>query len=121
MFFSKRYPSKTSGNNQREEFQQEAQNPIGNGSQYQVESSYYPSYRRKMEPEEEYSHSFSLKRSGKSTQFPSIFATIRIQQLSGKESAFFPIPGSFQGNIMMKRKEQDFSHPEEKIVRPNYL
>ncbi|MBW0506077.1 hypothetical protein O181_045792 [Austropuccinia psidii MF-1] len=50
------------GNNQRLKSHQEVQTPRGEGKQDKGESSHYPSYRGKADPDREYSDSFRLTR-----------------------------------------------------------
>ncbi|MBW0469112.1 hypothetical protein O181_008827 [Austropuccinia psidii MF-1] len=90
-------------NHQRMESQQEVQTPGGDGNQDKGKSSHYPSYRRKTEPERSYSDSFRLTRS-RPTQLPSGFTPFRKQNISGQESPFFTIPGSFQEKKGLKGK-----------------
>ncbi|MBW0483067.1 hypothetical protein O181_022782 [Austropuccinia psidii MF-1] len=59
------------------------------------DSSHYPSYRRTADPDREYSYSFRLTRSTPN-QLSSGLTPFRNQQISGQESPFFTIPGSFQ-------------------------
>ncbi|MBW0467919.1 hypothetical protein O181_007634 [Austropuccinia psidii MF-1] len=105
-----------SGNQQRMESQKAVQTPGGKGSQDKGKSSHYPSYRRKTEPERAYSDSFRLTRS-RTTQLISAFTPFRHQQISGKDSPFFTIPGTFQENTRIKGKEQDFFEPKAERVR----
>ncbi|MBW0474739.1 hypothetical protein O181_014454 [Austropuccinia psidii MF-1] len=93
--------------------------PMKHGRKYQLESSYYPIYGREIEPGIAYYYSFRRTRNGKSTQLLSGFTLLRMQQISGQESPFFQIPGSFQEKEMIERKEQGFFKPEAEIVRPN--
>ncbi|MBW0482377.1 hypothetical protein O181_022092 [Austropuccinia psidii MF-1] len=51
------------GHYQRMESQQEVQAPGGEGNQDKGKSSHYPSYKRTIEPDRDYSDSFRLKRS----------------------------------------------------------
>ncbi|MBW0541705.1 hypothetical protein O181_081420 [Austropuccinia psidii MF-1] len=100
--------------------QQEAvQTPGGEGKQDKGESSHYPSYRRKPDPDRAYSDSFRLTRS-RPNQLSSGFKPFRNQQISGQESPFFTIPGRFQENTMIQGQKQDNLQPEEGRVRPNY-
>ncbi|MBW0504404.1 hypothetical protein O181_044119 [Austropuccinia psidii MF-1] len=89
------------GNHKRVEFQQKFQAPVEKGSQDKGESSHYPSYRRTTEPERAYSDSFRITKSIP-TQLSSSFTTFRHQQINGKESPFFTIPGTFQEKTRIK-------------------
>ncbi|MBW0465681.1 hypothetical protein O181_005396 [Austropuccinia psidii MF-1] len=106
------------GNNQRLESHQAVQTPGGEGKQDKGESSHYPSYRRTAYPDRAYSDSFRLTRS-RPNKFSSGFTPFRNQQISGQESPFFTIPGSFQEKTRIKGKKQDHLQPEEERVRPN--
>ncbi|MBW0487914.1 hypothetical protein O181_027629 [Austropuccinia psidii MF-1] len=53
---------RTYGNHQRMESHQAFQTLGGEGNQDKGESSHYPSYRRNVEPDKDYSDSFRLKR-----------------------------------------------------------
>ncbi|MBW0461017.1 hypothetical protein O181_000732 [Austropuccinia psidii MF-1] len=90
------------GNHKRMEFQQEVQTPGGEGNQDKGKQSEYPSYRRKIEPERAYCDSFMLTRSRLKT-LPNGFKPFRKQQISGQESPFFTIPGSFQEKTRIQR------------------
>ncbi|MBW0511944.1 hypothetical protein O181_051659 [Austropuccinia psidii MF-1] len=83
------------GNNQRLESHQEFQTPGGKGNQDKGKSSHYPSYRRTADLYREYSDSFRLTNS-RPSQLSSAFTPFRNQQISGQESPFFTIPGSFR-------------------------
>ncbi|MBW0462432.1 hypothetical protein O181_002147 [Austropuccinia psidii MF-1] len=52
-------------------------------------------------------------------ELPSGFTPFRNWQISGNESLFFTIPGSFQEKTRIKVEKQDFFQPEEERVRPN--
>ncbi|MBW0540310.1 hypothetical protein O181_080025 [Austropuccinia psidii MF-1] len=84
----------TYGNHQRLESYQAVQTPGGKGNQDKGESSHYPRYRRTADPDRAYSDSFSLTRS-RPNQLSSGFTPFINQQISGQESPFFAIPGSF--------------------------
>ncbi|MBW0534770.1 hypothetical protein O181_074485 [Austropuccinia psidii MF-1] len=71
-----------------------------------------------MEPEREYSDSFRLTRSGKSTTLSSGFKPLRQQQISDQESPYFQIPGNIQYRQRIIGKEQDFFQPGAESVRP---
>ncbi|MBW0520164.1 hypothetical protein O181_059879 [Austropuccinia psidii MF-1] len=105
-------------NHQRLESHQEVQTPGGEGTQDKGESSHYPSYRRTADPDRAYSHSFRLTRSRPNT-LSSGFTPFRNQQISGQESPFFIIPGSFQEKTRIQGQKQDCFQPEEERVRPN--
>ncbi|MBW0532882.1 hypothetical protein O181_072597 [Austropuccinia psidii MF-1] len=106
------------GNHQRLESNQAVQTAGGEGKQDKGESSYYPSNRRKTDQERAYSDSLSLTRS-RPNQLSSGFKPFRNQQISGQESPFFTIPGSFQEKTRIQGKKQDHLQPEEERVRPN--
>ncbi|MBW0574942.1 hypothetical protein O181_114657 [Austropuccinia psidii MF-1] len=82
-------------NNQRLEYHQAVQTPGGEGKQDKGESSHYPSYRRTTDPDRAHSDSFRLTRS-RPNQLSSGLAQFRNQQISGQQSPFLTIPGSFQ-------------------------
>ncbi|MBW0554674.1 hypothetical protein O181_094389 [Austropuccinia psidii MF-1] len=94
------------GNNQRLESHQEVQTPGGEGKQDKGGSSHYPSCRRTADPDRAYSDSFRLTRS-RPNQLSSGFTTFSNQHISGQESPFFTIPGSFQERTRIQRKKQD--------------
>ncbi|MBW0460881.1 hypothetical protein O181_000596 [Austropuccinia psidii MF-1] len=83
------------GNDPRLESHQEVQNSGEEGNQDKGESSHYPSYRRTAKPDRAYSDSSRLTRI-RPNQLSSSFTPFRNQQISGQESPFFTIPGSFQ-------------------------
>ncbi|MBW0533893.1 hypothetical protein O181_073608 [Austropuccinia psidii MF-1] len=107
------------GNNQRLEPHQEVQTTGGEGNQGKGESSHYPSYRRTDEPDRAYSDSFRLKRSRPEQLFSGL-TPFKHRQISGQESPFFIIPGSFQEKTRIQRKKQDVFQPKAERVRPNY-
>ncbi|MBW0548122.1 hypothetical protein O181_087837 [Austropuccinia psidii MF-1] len=126
-------PQRSYGNHQRMESHQEFQTPGGEGNQDKGESRHYRSYRRKAEPERAYYDSFPLTRS-RPTQLSSGFTPFRnhqittametgrrapVAQISGKESPFFTIPGSFQEKKSIQGQRQDFFHPKAERVGPN--
>ncbi|MBW0473985.1 hypothetical protein O181_013700 [Austropuccinia psidii MF-1] len=88
------------------------------GKQDKGESSQYPSYRRTTDPERAYSASFRLTRS-RPNQLSSGFTPFRNQQISGQESPFFTIQGSFQEKTRIQGQKQDHLQPKEERVRPN--
>ncbi|MBW0489861.1 hypothetical protein O181_029576 [Austropuccinia psidii MF-1] len=100
------------------ESQQEAQTPGGEGNQDKGKSSQYPSYRRTIEPDRAYSDSFRLTRS-RPTQLSNGFTPLRQQQISGQESPYFTIPGSFQEKTRIQREKQDLFQPQAETGRPN--
>ncbi|MBW0508373.1 hypothetical protein O181_048088 [Austropuccinia psidii MF-1] len=106
------------GNHQRLESHQEVQTHGGEGKQDKGESSHYPSYRRTADPDSAYSYSFRLTRSGPN-QLSSSFPPFSSQQISGQESPFSTIPGSFQENTRIQGQKQDLFHPKAERVRPN--
>ncbi|MBW0585692.1 hypothetical protein O181_125407 [Austropuccinia psidii MF-1] len=52
-------------------------------------------------------------------QLSSGFTPFRNQQISGQESPFFTIPGSFQEKTRQQGQKQDLLQPEEERVRPH--
>ncbi|MBW0499590.1 hypothetical protein O181_039305 [Austropuccinia psidii MF-1] len=52
-------------------------------------------------------------------QLSSIFKPFRDQQISGQQSPFFKIPGSFQEKTSIQGKKQDLFKPKAERVRPN--
>ncbi|MBW0461376.1 hypothetical protein O181_001091 [Austropuccinia psidii MF-1] len=100
------------------ESHQAVQTPGGEGNQDKGESSHYPSYRRKSEPDNSYSYFFRLTRI-RPTQLSSGFTTFRHQQISSQESPFFTIPGSLQEKTRIQGQKQDFFQPKAERVRPN--
>ncbi|MBW0531332.1 hypothetical protein O181_071047 [Austropuccinia psidii MF-1] len=52
-------------------------------------------------------------------QLSSGFIPFRNQQISGQESPFFTIPGSFQEKKRIQGKKQDHFQPKEERFRPN--
>ncbi|MBW0547901.1 hypothetical protein O181_087616 [Austropuccinia psidii MF-1] len=99
------------GNHQRLESHQAVQTPAGEGKQHKGESSHYPSYRRTAYPD-----SFRLTRS-RPNQLSSGFTPFRNQQISGQESPFFTIPGSFQEKARTQRPDQDrFQTKAERVI-----
>ncbi|MBW0481470.1 hypothetical protein O181_021185 [Austropuccinia psidii MF-1] len=106
------------GNQQRLESRKAVQSPGGEGKQDERKSSHYPSNRRTTDPDRAYSDSFRPTRS-RPKQLSSGFTPFRNQQISGQESPFFTIPGSFQDNTRKQGKKQDHLQPKEERVRPN--
>ncbi|MBW0539379.1 hypothetical protein O181_079094 [Austropuccinia psidii MF-1] len=116
---SQRYTLQRSyGHHKRMESQKEVQTPGGEENQDKGKSSHYPSYRRTTAPDRAYSYSFRLTRS-KPTQLSSGFKPFRYQQISGQESPFFTIPGSFQDKTRIQGQKQDFFQKKAERVRPN--
>ncbi|MBW0522599.1 hypothetical protein O181_062314 [Austropuccinia psidii MF-1] len=105
-------------NDQRLESHQAVQTPGGEGKQDKGKSSHYPSYRRTADPDRAYSDSFRLTRR-RPNQLSSGFTPFRNQQISGKESPFFTIPGTVQEKKWIKGQKQDHFEPEQERVRPN--
>ncbi|MBW0476074.1 hypothetical protein O181_015789 [Austropuccinia psidii MF-1] len=105
-------------NHQRLKSHQEVQTPGGQGKQDKGESSHYPSYRRTADADREHSNSFRPTRS-RPNQLSSGFTPFRSQQISGQESPFFTIPGSYQEKRRIQGQKQDVFSPKEEIVRPN--
>ncbi|MBW0553866.1 hypothetical protein O181_093581 [Austropuccinia psidii MF-1] len=66
-----------------------------------------------------YSDSLRLTRS-RPNQLSSGFTPFRNQQISGQESPFFTIPGSFQGKTRTQGQKQDHLQPKEERVRSNH-
>ncbi|MBW0488708.1 hypothetical protein O181_028423 [Austropuccinia psidii MF-1] len=106
------------GNHQRLEPHLAFQTPGGGGNQVKGESSHYPSYRRTAEPDRAYYDSFRLTRSILN-QLSSGLTPFRHQQISGQESQFFTIPGSFQEKTRIQGQKQDLFQPKAERVRPN--
>ncbi|MBW0491503.1 hypothetical protein O181_031218 [Austropuccinia psidii MF-1] len=100
-------------------FQNEIQTPGGKGTQDKGESSHYPSYRITTEPERAYSDSFSLTMS-RPTQLSSGFTPLRNQKISGQDSPFFTIPGTFHERTRIKGQEKELFQPKAERVRTNY-
>ncbi|MBW0491412.1 hypothetical protein O181_031127 [Austropuccinia psidii MF-1] len=63
--------------------------------------------------------SFTLRRS-RPNQLSSGFKPLRNKQISGQDSPFFTIPGSFQEETRIQGPKQDHLQPKEERVRPNY-
>ncbi|MBW0519686.1 hypothetical protein O181_059401 [Austropuccinia psidii MF-1] len=106
------------GNHQRLESHQEVQTPGGEGKQDKGKSSHYPGYRRTADSDRAYSYSFRLTRS-RPKQLSSGFIPFTNQQISGQESPFFTIPGSFQEKTRIQGQNQDHLKPKEERFRPN--
>ncbi|MBW0522471.1 hypothetical protein O181_062186 [Austropuccinia psidii MF-1] len=99
------------GNNQRLKPHQSFQNYGGEGNQDKEESSHYPRYRRTAEPDRAYSDSFRLTRS-RPNQLSSEFTPFRHHQISGQESPFFTVTGSFQEKKSIQGQQQDLFQPK---------
>ncbi|MBW0492575.1 hypothetical protein O181_032290 [Austropuccinia psidii MF-1] len=108
------------GDNQRLESHQVAQTSGGEGNQDKGESSHYPRYRRIPDPDRAYSDSFRLTRS-RPNQLSSSFTPLRRKQISGQESPFFTIPGSFWKKKRIQGQKKDLFQPKGERVRPNDL
>ncbi|MBW0580264.1 hypothetical protein O181_119979 [Austropuccinia psidii MF-1] len=93
---------------------QEVQTPEGKGK-----SSHYPSYRRTNDPDRAYSDSFRLTRC-RPNQLSSGFTPFRNQDISGKESPFFTIPGGFQEKTRIQGQKRDHFQQEKERVRHNH-
>ncbi|MBW0530869.1 hypothetical protein O181_070584 [Austropuccinia psidii MF-1] len=93
------------GNHQRLESYQEVKTPGGKGTENKGGSSHYLSYRRIANPDRAYSDSFRLTRS-RPNPLSSSFTPFRNQHISGQESPFFTIPGSFQEKTSKQGQEQ---------------
>ncbi|MBW0537972.1 hypothetical protein O181_077687 [Austropuccinia psidii MF-1] len=106
------------GNHQMLESHQQLQTPGGEAKQDKGESSHYPRYRKTTDPDGEYLDSFRLTRS-RPNQLSSGFTPFRNQQISGQESPFFTIPGSFPENTRIQGQNQDHLQPKEERVRPS--
>ncbi|MBW0460335.1 hypothetical protein O181_000050 [Austropuccinia psidii MF-1] len=106
------------GDHQRLEPHQAVQTPGVEGNQDKGESSHYPSYRRTAGQDRAYSDSFRLPRS-RPKQLSSGLTPFRHQQISGQESPFFTIPGSFQEKTRIEGQKQDIFQPKAERVRPN--
>ncbi|MBW0531729.1 hypothetical protein O181_071444 [Austropuccinia psidii MF-1] len=97
-------------NHQRLESYQAVETPGGDVKQDKGESSHYPSYRTIADPNREYSDSFRLTRS-RPNQLSSGFTPFKHQPISGQESPFFTIPGSFQEKTRIQGQKQDHLQP----------
>ncbi|MBW0568945.1 hypothetical protein O181_108660 [Austropuccinia psidii MF-1] len=97
------------------ESKEAVQTPGGGRKQYKGKQTHYPSYRRTIEPDRAYSGSLNLTRS-RPTKISSGFTPFKHQEMSGQESQFFTIPGSFQEEIMIQREKQDLFQPQTEGV-----
>ncbi|MBW0589142.1 hypothetical protein O181_128857, partial [Austropuccinia psidii MF-1] len=73
---------------------------------------------RTTDPDREHSDSFRLTRS-RPNQLSSGFPPFRNQQISGQESPFFTLSGSFQEKTRTQGQKQDLFSPKAESVRPN--
>ncbi|MBW0544557.1 hypothetical protein O181_084272 [Austropuccinia psidii MF-1] len=105
-------------NHQRFESHQAVQTPGGEGKQNKGESSHYPSYRRTTNLDRAHSDSLRLTRS-RTNQLSSGFPPFRNQQVSGQESPFFTLPGSFKEKTRTQGQKKDLFSPKAERVRPN--
>ncbi|MBW0480098.1 hypothetical protein O181_019813 [Austropuccinia psidii MF-1] len=78
----------------------------------------YQRYRRTAEPDWTYTDYFRLTRS-RPNLLSSGFTPFRHQQISGKESLFFTLPGSVQEKTRINGPKQDLFQQKEERVRPN--
>ncbi|MBW0512416.1 hypothetical protein O181_052131 [Austropuccinia psidii MF-1] len=106
------------GNHQMLKSHQAFQTPGGEGKQDKGESRKYPSHRRNTDPDRAHSDSFRLTRS-RPNQLSSGFPPFRNEQISGQESPFFTLPGSFQEKTRTQGQKQDLFSPKAERVRPN--
>ncbi|MBW0587433.1 hypothetical protein O181_127148 [Austropuccinia psidii MF-1] len=97
------------------ESQESVQTPGGGNNQYKGQQTHYPSYRRTIEPDRAYSCSLQLTRS-RTTKISSGFTPFKHQEMSGQESQFFTITGSFQEEKMIQREKQDLFQPQTEGV-----
>ncbi|MBW0501573.1 hypothetical protein O181_041288 [Austropuccinia psidii MF-1] len=84
----------------------------------EIQRPYGNQKRRTAYPERAYSDSFRLTRS-RPNKLSSNFTPFRNQQISGQESPFFTIPGSFQEKTRIQGQNQDLFQPKAERVRPN--
>ncbi|MBW0487171.1 hypothetical protein O181_026886 [Austropuccinia psidii MF-1] len=84
-----------------------------------ITKGWNPTRKKTADPDKAYSDSFRLTRS-RPNQLSSGFTPFRNKQISGQESLFFTILGSFQEKTRKHGQEQDLLQPEEERVRPNY-
>ncbi|MBW0468396.1 hypothetical protein O181_008111 [Austropuccinia psidii MF-1] len=94
------------------------QTPGGEGKQDKGEYSHYPSYRRTTNPDRAHSDSFGLTRS-RTDKLSIGFPPFRNQQVSGQESSFFTLPGSFQEKTRKQGQKQDLFSPKAERVTDN--
>ncbi|MBW0489990.1 hypothetical protein O181_029705 [Austropuccinia psidii MF-1] len=92
-------------NHHRFESHQAVQTHGGEGKQNKGESSHYPSYRRTADPDSAYSDNFRLARR-RPNQLSSGFTPLINKKISGQESPFFTIPGSFQEKTGIQGQKQ---------------
>ncbi|MBW0578930.1 hypothetical protein O181_118645 [Austropuccinia psidii MF-1] len=105
-------------NKKRLESHQAVQTPGGEGKQDNRESRHYPSYRRTANTDREHSDSFRLTRR-RPNQLSSGLTPFINQKISGQESPFFTIPGSFQEKTRIQGQKQDLFSPKAERARPN--
>ncbi|MBW0546658.1 hypothetical protein O181_086373, partial [Austropuccinia psidii MF-1] len=117
-FYQRDRLQRSYGNHQLLECHQAVQTPGGEVKQDKGESSHYPRFRRTAEPDRAYSDSCRLTRS-RPNQLSSGVTPFKNQQISGQESPFFTIPGSFKKKTRIQGQKQDHLQPEEERVRPN--
>ncbi|MBW0472957.1 hypothetical protein O181_012672 [Austropuccinia psidii MF-1] len=82
------------------------------------ELNHYPSHRITADPDRVFSDSFRLSRS-RPNQLSISFIPFKNKQISGQESPFFTIPGSFQEKTTIQGKKRDLFQPKAERVRPN--
>ncbi|MBW0491606.1 hypothetical protein O181_031321 [Austropuccinia psidii MF-1] len=78
----------------------------------------HQSYTRTTDPDREHSDSFRLTRR-RQNELSSGFTPFRNQQVSGEESPFFTLPGSFQEKTRTQGQQQDLISPKAERIRPN--
>ncbi|MBW0509783.1 hypothetical protein O181_049498 [Austropuccinia psidii MF-1] len=98
------------GNHQRLESHQPLQTSGGEGKQDKGESSHYPSYSRTADPDRAHSDSLRLTRS-RPNKLSSGFKPFRTQHISGQESPFFTISGSFKEKKRIQGQKQEHLQP----------
>ncbi|MBW0590378.1 hypothetical protein O181_130093 [Austropuccinia psidii MF-1] len=74
--------------------------------------------KRTADPDRAYSDFLRLTKS-RPNKLSNGFKPFRNQQISGQESPFFTIPGSFQEKTRKQGQKQDLLQPEEERVRPH--
>ncbi|MBW0463466.1 hypothetical protein O181_003181 [Austropuccinia psidii MF-1] len=83
-----------------------------------ITKSWNSTRQRTTDPDRAYSDSFRLTRS-RPNQLCSGLTLFRNQQISGQESPFFTIPGSFQEKTRIQGQKNDHLQPKEERLRPN--
>ncbi|MBW0463253.1 hypothetical protein O181_002968 [Austropuccinia psidii MF-1] len=106
------------GNHKMLESHKAVQTSGGEANQDKGESSHYPSYRRTADPDRVYTDSFRLTRI-RPNQLSSSLTPFSNQQISGQQSPFFTIPGSFQEKTRIQGQKQDLFQPKAERVRHN--